>query len=210
MPTDECFSDDELNLFLRGGTTPAGELHLSECAACCQRLAQAYRLARPEPELMRVPRRLKARVLRQPRRVLWRAWLYDFRRQMAAMATAVLLVTGVVFLWSRGGETRRPPLTDPLRQTAPLAEAPRLLAPVNGAEINAAPLEFRWAKAEGVSRYNFTLLDERGNIVAQTPTTEERFSFSALPAGAAYFWQVTALRPDGTESESEIRKFVVR
>jgi hypothetical protein len=97
-----------------------------------------------------------------------------------------------------------------LRQTAPLAEAPRLLAPANGAEINAAPLEFRWAKAEGVSRYNFTLLDERGNIVAQTATEEERFALSAPAAGAVYFWQVSALRPDGTESESEIRKFVVR
>jgi hypothetical protein len=219
MVNDKCLTTDELNLFLNDEMSSEkrakSDTHLSLCASCCHRLAQIYKESQPEPELIRAPRRLTARVLREPQPRLTRlfAWLFDFRWQTVAATVAVLIITSsVVFIiWPDANNTRTP-ITDPLREAAPLTIAPRLIAPENEAEINIAQAEFRWAKVEGISRYNFTLLDQRGNIVLQTSTSEERLSLSSssvsLESGKPYFWHVTTQMNDGTEADSETRKIV--
>ena len=221
MVNDKCLTNDELNLFLNDEMSSEkkaeSDKHLSLCSLCCHRLAQAYKLAKPEPGLIRAPRRLTARVLRrepQPRLTRLLAWLFDFRWQTAAATAAALIITSSVafFIWRNANNTHKPPITDPLRETAPLVVAPRLIAPENEAEVNITQTEFRWTKVEGISRYIFTLLDQRGNIVFQTSTTEERLSVSSLSVrlepSKTYFWRVTTQMPDSTEADSETRKIV--
>ena len=220
MADDKCLTNDELNLFLNDEMSSekrvASDKHLSLCASCCHRLAQAYKFAKPEPELIRAPHRLTARVLREPQRRLTRLfnWLFDFRWQAVATAAVLIITSSLAFFIWRDANSRRIPITDPLRETTPLVVAPRLIAPENETEISITQAEFRWSKVEGVSRYNFTVLDQRGNIVLQTSTMEERLSLSSssvrLESGKPYFWHVTSQMPDGTEADSETRKFVLK
>lgn len=220
VETQECLSDDELNLFLSDKLSQEKKsvcnLHLSFCQACCHRLAATYKMNQPEPELIHAPRRLTTRVLRkpQPRFAYLFNWLFDFRWQAVATFAVLLLISSPAFFIWRNASREIQWMTDPLRQDTMLLTAPQLIAPKHGVQTDITQTEFRWSKVEGINSYNFVILDQRGSIVFQTFTKEERLSgnnFSKnLKQDETYFWYVATQLPDGTGADSEIRMFVLK
>jgi hypothetical protein len=218
---NECLTSDALNVFLAGqfstGQREGIELHLSRCRACRQRLVNLYEDSKAEAVSVYAPRWLKASVLRIPknRRVTIPMLILGFRRHVAAAVAAVLVTAGVMsyLLLSESQRGHQLPPVDVLRQETEVSPAPQLLAPGSDAVIASDQIEFRWSHVPDASSYIFILLDEKGDIVFQTSTTEEHLTLNVSPVrferGKPYFWYVEARLPDGTTVDSEIRKFVL-
>jgi hypothetical protein len=141
--------------------------------------------------------------------------ILGFRRHVAAAVAAVLVTAGVMsyLLLSESQRGHQLPPVDVLRQETEVSPAPQLLAPGSDAVIASDQIEFRWSHVPDASSYIFILLDEKGDIVFQTSTTEEHLTLNVSPVrferGKPYFWYVEARLPDGTTVDSEIRKFVL-
>lgn len=196
------------------------DLHLGLCRSCCRRLAAEFRAAEgTEPELLRAPDHLKARVMRGRERPAPRLWqlLSDFRTQAAAAGGLVLILIAVLALFPvfQPDTPEKPDRIDnPLRENLSLSNAPRLLSPETNAPVDvSSPLEFRWSKIDGAIRYQIFILDKKGAVLLQKEVENERFSPAGSEfrraAGETYFWYVSAQMPDGAQADSEIGKFSV-
>lgn len=223
MSVKDCFTKDELFHFLKDKLSDEKkekvESHLRECQVCRHQLTLAYkRTLLPEPTLLiRAPRRLVTSVLRKPQSRFSRLfdWLFDYRKQVTATLAVFLIVSvTTIFFLSDSNRIRKPLASDPLRETKPISVAPQLLSPENDVQLNLENAVFRWSKVENISRYNFVFLDQRGNIILKTFTTQEKLTLSdvsvQLEKGKVYFWYIAAQLNDGTEADSEIRKFTFK
>lgn len=221
MSAKNCITSDELFHFLKDKLSAEKkemvESHLRECQPCRHQLTLAYKRSLPEPVLIRAPRRLVTSVLRQPQSRFSRLfdWLFDYRKQVAATLAVVLIasVTTVIFL-SNSNSIKTPLTSDPLRETKQISVAPQLLSPENDVQLNIENAVFRWSKVENISRYNFIFLDQRGNIILKSSITQEKLILSDLSVqlekDKIYFWYIAAQLNDGTEADSEIRKFTFK
>lgn len=221
MQLSECPTNDRLTAFLAGRDSPGEregiEFHLSQCRACRHRLVSLYEASQTESVIVRAPGWLKASARRIPkkRRVIIPSLILGFRRQVAAAlaVTALVAVGASLFFLSESRRGHQLPTAEALRQEAQTVPAPRLLAPGAEAVITSDRIEFRWSQVPSASRYTFTLLDGKGDIVFQTSTVDKRLilSMSAVHVerGKPYFWYIGVRLPDGTTVDSEIRKFVL-
>jgi hypothetical protein len=75
-----------------------------------------------------------------------------------------------------------------------------LLTPL-GKVVRESQPTFRWRPLAGAKSYTVAVVDAKFRVVAQSPNlTDTSWTLSqALPRGANYSWQVTALQEDGTE-----------
>jgi hypothetical protein len=220
MQRSECLTSDQLNIFLAGQGSPGErgevEFHLNQCRTCRQQLVSLYETPKTDTVSVRAPGWLKRRAQRIPqhRQGLLPFWILKARRQVAA-ALAAGLVVGLtsVLLWRESRPGDRPPTVETLRREAEMLPAPQLLAPGAGSVLVSDQIEFRWSPVSNIRRYTFTLLDEKGDIIFQTTTTEERLTISRssirVENGKTYFWYVGANLPDGTTVDSEMRKLVL-
>lgn len=217
---EECLTNEEVKLFLQDDISEAEkekfDVHLSLCDLCCHRVATEFKAVRPEPELLRVPDYLKEQVKHQPveKPIGFFDWVYAYRGQFAAAFGVVLIATFGIFYFIQSDGNKFAPTENPLREDASLSTAPRLLSPEKDVQITKENSDFSWSKVQGISRYRFFILDKLGNVVFQKGVQGENFSLGkseeSLRSGEIYFWYVSAQMPDGTETDSEIRKFSMR
>jgi hypothetical protein len=221
MQLGECLAEKELGNFLSGRATSLErrdiEIHLGACRACRHNLATLYIASRHDDSTFRAPARLKARALKIPyrERVEAPGIIFGLRRQIAVAIMAVVLVTGGATLYFL--IANRQPVSglssgNLLRQGESARAAPQLIAPASGATIDSDQIEFRWSEAQGAESYLFFMLDEKGNIIFQSSTSESRLIFRTREArierGRTYFWYVTAKSADGSTLDSDFGSFI--
>ncbi len=222
MSLTNCPTGGELSSFLAGGLAAEAregvELHMSRCQTCRQLLAGLYRSSQSNAVLMHAPAALKAQALRIPGmdRIAPPIWIVRYRPQLAGALAAALLLTVSAAVYLRMGESGRIgqlPSSDALRHGDGISAGPGLQAPGAGATITSDRIEFQWSHVPGAGGFVLTLLNEKGDIVFQSTTTEPRLSLSVqearLERGQAYFWYVGAKSSAGTVVDSEIRKLVL-
>ncbi len=217
MKRIECITDDDLELFLSdrlpGVQRDQLESHLSDCRACRRRLVNQHLGSRSEEIAVPAPDWLKSRVSQIPQqgRVRVPVSAGRWRRQFAVAATIVLALSVGFFLMRDRFVVKQPSEADVLRQETGSSPVPQLFAPKGGAQVQSNDVEFRWSEVYGAERYALTLLNEKGDIVFETSTVENRLSLSAAAArlepGKTYFWYVRARLSNGTAADSAIGKF---
>lgn len=222
MSLTNCPTSGELSSFLAGGLASQAregiELHMSRCQPCRQLLAGLYRTSQSDEVTARAPAALKARVLRIPFKNQKPApmWILRYRPQLAGALAAALLVavSAALFLSvSESGRIDELPSSEVFRNADGISAGPGLLAPDAGATITSDRIEFRWSQIPEARGFVFTLLNEKGDIVFQSSTTEPHLSVTVLEVrlerGKPYFWYVGAKSSAGTVVDSEIRKLVL-
>ena len=188
------------------------ESHLVSCGRCRQQLISLFDIAR-EAQVEAVPSSLKNRVLRVSLKKERRSFFASFRpfAPVALAAVVVLAVAIPIFLYRDRSTTRT---TTDLRQSDPAAAAISLANPANGANVDAGAIEFRWQDSSANALYEFTLMDEKGDIAfqernAKSPVRLDTESLKLSPQ-RRYYWSVTARLPDGTRRESSVAFFTIK
>jgi hypothetical protein len=188
------------------------ESHLVHCRRCRTQLVSVFD-AVSQPVSESVPDHLRSKALGFVPPKARSAFAGPFRRFVPlALAAAIILAFGasLFVLRDRNGNV---PTTD-IRQSNTTAYQVQLDSPANGAELEPGSLEFRWSDSSAAARYEFTLTDEKGDILFQ-----QRHTITSLPLDTntlklspqrKYYWSVTAILPDGTRRESTVASFTIR
>ena len=129
-----------------------------------------------------------------------------------AFAAAIILAVGVSFLIYRDKTGITP--TGDLRQSNDASSQIALTNPPDNASLESGKVEFRWSDPTAAARYEFTLTDEKGDIVFQeqnatSPLLLDTATLKLLPQ-RRYYWSVTAKLPDGTRRESSVVSFTMK
>lgn len=126
---------------------------------------------------------------------------------------AVAAAVAAVALFTVAGPPPAPPHPGDGRGIERLAGdrggAMTIIAPVEGATVDPASLEFAWAEENDAS-YRLTLTDESGGTVWESNTLQTAVRLPpdlSLPAGERFYWYVDALRADGSSTSSGPRSF---
>lgn len=202
--------------FLDGSISVAdrasAESHLGHCRVCRERLIACLDNTNEREVFEPAPRSLKKTAIRstspQPRT----NFMNTVRSYvpMALAATIVLAVGISFFLYRTADQTQ--PIGD-LRQSGNATGELSLESPPNGAAVNPGKLEFRWSDAGAALRYEFTLTDEKGDIVVHEKPASNFLSLDSSPrlsSSRKYYWSVLVRFPDGTTRESSVAGFVLK
>lgn len=166
------------------------EAHLAACASCRE-------------EVLEVGRILHA----------WRTPRWNGTPYWAAAAAVVLLMVGGASAWHRFRPDGRAVFPPDRSLLAPANGLETLSPEADGSVAPGSGTRFVWSARGGGSTFRVTLLDERGELLWSTETGDTTAVMSSdviLEEGAAYFWYVDALGPDGRSVTSGPRRFVVR
>lgn len=194
------------------------ELHLTECRVCRQRVVALHESAVDERNIHRAPGGLKRRVRDLPitRPGLIARALASLRRPAPlAFAATLLIVAGLsIFVYrNRQITSETPRVSDLRRSNGPTSEL-ALASPPNGAQLNPGPVEFRWTDTGNSASYEFTVTDEKGDIVVQEKPTATSLVIDTaklrLSTQRNYYWSVSARLPNGARRESAIAGFTLR
>jgi hypothetical protein len=199
-----------------GSSTPderhKAENHLARCQRCRQRLISFYDSAR-ETRFEPAPDFLRTRALKMaPEKEKW-SFFASFRLfAPVAVAVALLLVVGVSFMILRDRNATTP--TSDLRQSNGTSNQVNITNPPNGSQLESGAVDFRWEVLMSDARYEFTLTDEKGDIIfhqrnAKAPLRVDTAALKLSPQ-QKYYWSVTATLPDGTRRESPISSFTIK
>ena len=193
----------------------AVESHLASCRLCRERLIALYDEAEEAHFEETAPSSLVRRVTKSP--VAGHISLINSLRPYVplALAATVLISVGLSFFVYRN--IRSPsekPSAGGIRRSNGATNELALVSPVSGAELNQGPAEFRWADAGEGARYEFTLTDEKGDIIVQEKLTTRSLAIDTtklrLTPQRNYYWSVSARLPNGTTRESSIARFTLR
>jgi hypothetical protein len=167
---------------------------------------------------IRAPESLRARALAIPHNKKDSKRRFGFGLPRTALAgisvIAVVVISLTVLFFARSQQSS--PFTDGevLREETGALASPTLLSPGPGEGVDSEQLEFRWSESPGVEGYQFTLLDEKGDILYHTSTDKTRLevppSAVRLERGRTYFWYVTAKSPARVSADSEMGKFELK
>lgn len=202
---------------LEANERAAIEHHLSRCETCRSRLVQT--LAETEPlRNDAAPPELKAiaRNMVPPTRAARRNWL--------PLAAAVLIVVGLGVVWGstnlfdrgpdpaidRAGSVKTPSGSEDTLREVPGGLTLDLTAPKIGAIATSDVTRFEWRKIDNARRYDFLLVNEIGDVIHESSTTEASIDLDwtslEIATSGIYYWSVRAHRRDGTTVESEPRQ----
>lgn len=188
------------------------ESHLATCLKCRAQLislfdTSAEQIVEPAPDY------LKRQVVDFTVQETKKAFFASFRPLVpVALAAAIVLAVGISFLiyQDRTGTT---PTSD-LRQSNAGAGQFKLINPPNGSQLESGPIQFRWEDSTSDARYEFTLTDEKGDLVFQERNAKRplRLDSAALKLSPqhTYYWSVTVQLPDGTRRESPVASFTIK
>lgn len=191
---------------------PGAESHLASCHRCRQRLISFFDETR-ETQVEAAPDFLKNRTLGlAPKKEAW-SFFASFRPfAPVALAATIVLAVGVSFLMFRNRAVTTP--TSDLRQSHGTAHQVQLTGPQNGAQLAPGAIDFRWQDSTPEARYEFSLTDEKGDIVFQQGNAKSPLRLDApalkLSPQHRYYWSVTARLPDGSRRESPVASFTIR
>lgn len=189
----------------------AAESHLARCRHCRERLIALYDNEEEARFEETAPSSLTRCVTQTP--VHWINSLRPYA-PLALAATLVIAVGSSIFVYRNTQSTSEtPPVGGMRRSNGPTSDL-ALASPPNGAQLNAGPVEFRWTDAGNSGRYEFTLTDERGDIIVQEKLTASSLVIDIaklrLSSQRNYYWSVSARLPDGTSRASGIAGFTLR
>lgn len=189
------------------------ESHLVRCAACRQRLIALFDGANESAPGESVPSCLLRPVLGPAGRPAGSfRFIHRARYAPVALAATILLVVGISWLVFRQKTPVQPP--SELRQSNRITSAIPLTSPLNGAELTSGKLLFSWRDAGPGARYEFTLTDEKGDIVFQEKPAANSLTLDAsalrLSSQRKYYWSITAKMADGTKRESAVAGFTLK
>ena len=193
------------------------ELHLADCADCRRNLVAAFVEKAEENQTFKTPQTLAKTVKNLPAKELKSnsATFFSFdwfkKNRLQIAFAAVLLVcfgfAGFYLLQNRQASNS----DDVLRgRLATNKNSIKLLAPEEGANIQAEKLEFRWSEIQNAKNYTLVISDEKGDIIKEISTEKTQIETSSSALGLTkekrYFWHIKAKLADGLTSESESRK----
>jgi len=190
---------------------PVAESHLARCRHCRERLIALYDNAEEARFQETAPPALTHRVTKAPVH-----WLHALRPYVPlALAASVVIAVGFsIFVYRDTRSTSKPPQTDDLRRSNGATNDLPLASPPNGAHLHPGPVEFRWTDAGNGARYEFTVTDERGDIIVQEKLTTTSLVIDIaklqLSSRQHYYWSVSARLPDGASRTSVIAGFTLR
>ena len=205
--------------FLTGAIPPpdraAAESHLARCRLCRERLIALYDEAEEARFAEAAPPAVMRRVTQTP--PARPTHLIDSLRRYVPLALAATIVIAVgltIFTYRNMQSPSETPRTGGLRQSNSATNELSLASPLSGAELSAGKVEFRWADAGAGARYEFTLTDEKGDIIVQEKLTENSLAIDTaklrLSPQHNYYWFVSARLSNGTTRESSIARFTLR
>ena len=200
-----------------GPDRSAAESHLTRCRRCRERLIALYDEANEARVLESAPGSLKSRAIPSSRQLPSAVRLMNVPRPYVPLALAATVVIGVglsIFVYQKQKSISEKSAVSRLRQSQNATRELALVNPVNGAELSSGKLEFRWSEAGAGARYEFTLTDEKGDIIHQEKLTTNSLVLDSsalrLSAQKKYYWSVIARLADGTSRESGIARFTLR
>jgi hypothetical protein len=221
MLEQRCLEHADLTALLAGDLTAHRreeiERHLSRCRHCRQQLVFLYKGSQPDIVAAHAPRWLKASVLRLPKKrwVPIPILVFGYRRQIAGVAASMLVIAGVALLFQGTSlEWSQAPPTDIFRQEERTSTSIQLITPDADTIITSDEIEFRWSEVPDTRSYALILLNEKGDIIFQTSTTQNHLTLNiaqlSLVRGMAYFWYVEAKLLDGAKVDSEVRRLALK
>jgi hypothetical protein len=188
------------------------ETHMASCARCRHQLISLFDTAR-EAYVESAPDFLKRRALGLAPQKERRSFFASFRPfAPVALAAIIVLAVGISFFLNR--ERTTTPGTTDLRQSQPATAEILLSNPPNGSNLESATVDFRWEDSTPNARHEFTLTDEKGDIVLQERNARSPFRVDTgaikLSPQQRYYWSVSARFPDGTRRDSPVASFTVK
>jgi len=190
------------------------ESHLVRCRLCRERLIFLSDTVRENAFPEEVPISLRRRAEQVASRTPGPPSLFDsFRPYIPlALAATIVLAVGLSVVIYRQRTAQQPP--SELRQSDLATMALSLSSPTDGAVMEPGRMEFRWGSAGPGARYEFTITDEKGDIVLQEKPANNLLSLDSralkLSSQRRYYWTVSARLPDGTKRESRVAGFSVK
>lgn len=192
----------------------AAESHLVRCRLCRERLIALSDAGRENALLEEAPTSLRRRAEELVIRTPASPSLFGSLRPYVplALAAAIVLAVGLSLVVYRRQTERQP--TSELRQSDLATVAFSLSSPGDGAVMEPGQLEFRWGSAGPGARYEFTITDEKGDIVFYEKPVNTLLTLDSkalkLSSQKKYYWTVSARLPDGTKRESRVAGFTVK
>jgi hypothetical protein len=217
----ECPGIPVWRTFLAGVMAPAdrsaAEGHLARCRFCRDRLVALNDEASEAAVQESAPSALTSRVTRQaPAGMKSRPVINVLRRYAPlALAATIAIAAGLsVFVyWNKQSFPDTPRISN-IRQSNGASRELALVNPANGAELSVGKLGFRWSEAGEGARYEFSLTDEKGDIIHQEKVTTNSLVLDSsalrLSTQKKYYWSIVARLADGTSRESGIAGFTLR
>jgi hypothetical protein len=204
--------------FLDGSITPddraVAESHLVRCRLCREGLIALSDASSENAVSDEAPISVRNRAVQLASRTSDSTSFVDFLRPyipLALAATIVLAVGLSVLIYRNKTEPQR---TAELRQSDRATAQLSLNSPANGAVLDSGKLEFSWADAGTGVRYEFTITDEKGDIVVRENPANNSVSLDSralrLSPQRRYYWTVSARLPDGTRRESSVAGFSLK
>lgn len=198
-----------------GSMTPderlIAEAHMASCGLCRRQVISLFDIAR-EASVESAPDSLKRRTLGLAPQKETRSFFASFRPfAPVALAAVIVLAVSVSFFLYR--DRTRTSTTD-LRQSDPTTAGISLSNPPHGSKLESATVEFRWEDSTPNARHEFTLTDEKGDIVfqernARSPLRLDTGAIKLSPQ-QRYYWSVSARFPDGTRRDSPVASFTIK
>jgi hypothetical protein len=191
----------------------ASESHLVRCRLCREQLIALSDTAREETLSEPAPDSLKNRAISLAPPKSRPSFIGSWRPYVPlALAAAIVLAVGLSVVVYRN-KTKPPPAFE-LRQSDRATIALSLSSPTDGAVMEPGQLEFRWGDCGPGARYEFTITDEKGDIVFQEKPANNFLTLDSralkLSSQRKYYWTVSARLPDGTKRESAVAGFTLK
>ena len=213
-----CPDTEAWQTFLDGsiaqGERAAAESHLARCRLCRERLIGLSDAGRENAVPEVAPTSLRKRAEELVSRTPDSPSLFGSLRPYVplALAAAIVLAVGLSVMVFRSRTERQP--ASELRQSDLTTVALSLSSPTDGAVIEPGQMEFRWGSAGPGARYEFTITDEKGDIVFHEKPANTLLSLDSralrLSPQRKYYWTVSARLPDGTKRESAVAGFSLK
>lgn len=191
----------------------SAESHLGHCRVCREHLIVCLDNTNEREVFEAAPSSLKKNAIRstspQPRTANFMNSLRPYVPM--ALAATIVLAVGITFFFYRTADQTQP--VSDLRQSGNATGELSLESPLNGAALNPGKLEFRWSDAGAGARYEFTLTDEKGDIIFREKPASNFLSLDSsgrLSSSRKYYWSVLAKHPDGTQRESSVASFTLK
>jgi hypothetical protein len=215
MHVSECPDSEVWQGFLAGTVADrtSFETHLVECRTCRELVIELHDQAEEwiSPYSESVPDSTKDIVKSFPLDAKSGGSRLRFYVPLGAAAAIILAVTLTVFVRP---DTSRPPQVTDLRQAGGVSSEIVLDSPANRAELVQGSIEFRWSVTTPGAKYEFTLTDEKGDILSQQKLQTNTLTIDTialkLSPGRRYYWSTKALMPTGATQESGIASFTLR
>ena len=208
--TEFCPGEKEIALYydasLDANERERVQRHVKDCSYCQAKLGMLARIEQPTPsepieqELLVTAKQMAG--AQKPR----------VKKQVVAWATAAVMVIALsVSLLSVSPQTEETPgvlPSDPTRQLRNIShvtEAPRLLFPVDGAQVNLSDLVISWTAIPGSDFYDLYILNDSGDLVIKQRIIGNEWVVGpaqGLTPGADYFIKVDAHLADATVASS--------